>query len=293
MHFMHVPVLLNEVLRYLRPENGGWFFDGTLGDGGHSEALINGGAKGVIATDRDLEAVKATTTRLKDLPIHAFHATFRNINEIAEQFPGIQFRGIILDLGLSSRQLADSHRGFSFQMDAPLDMRMDQVGGTVTADDIINEWPERDLAHIFSKYGEERFSKRIARQIVNSRSTTPVTNTRALATIVVNAVPSNLRHGRIHPATRIFQALRIAVNEELLLLRLGLKEMLPLLGVEGRIAVISFHSLEDRLVKETFREWEHGDLGKRINKKPIIATEEEVARNIRSRSAKLRIFEKQ
>ncbi|OGQ33359.1 MAG: 16S rRNA (cytosine(1402)-N(4))-methyltransferase [Deltaproteobacteria bacterium RIFCSPHIGHO2_12_FULL_43_9] len=289
---MHIPVLVSEVLGYLRPENGGWFFDGTLGDGGHSEALIRGGAKGVIATDRDLEALESTISRLKDLPVHAFHGTFDKVNEVSGQCPGVKFSGIILDLGLSSRQIANGDRGFSFQTDGPLDMRMDKSVGKITAKDIVNAWPESDLSYIFSEYGEERFSKRIAREIVQSRSITPITSTKVLAAIVYNAVPSSLRHGKIHPATRTFQALRIAVNEELLLLRIGLKEMLPLLELGGRVAVISFHSLEDRIVKEAFREWEKEGFGKRINKKPVIATEEEVSRNIRARSAKLRIFER-
>lgn len=289
---MHTPVLLNEVMRFLKPESGGWFFDGTLGEGGHSEALIKLGAKGVVATDRDLEALESTTSRLRDLPIHAFHGTFNKISEVSNQFPGIAFLGILLDLGVSSRQLDVSSRGFSFLNDGPLDMRMDQRGGKLTASDIINRWPEAELLYIFSKHGEERFSRRIAREIVKNRSITPIKSTKELSSIITNSVPLNARHGKIHPATRTFQALRIAVNEELLLLRIGLQEMLPLLREGGRIAVISFHSLEDRIVKETFADWEKKGFGKRITKKPVVAAEEEIFHNTRARSAKLRVFEK-
>lgn len=289
---MHIPVLLNEVMRYLKPENGGWFFDGTLGEGGHSEELIRLGACGVVATDRDLEALESTTTRLKDLPIHAFHGTFNEISQVSNQLTRIKYRGILLDLGISSRQLDSGNRGFSFLSDGPLDMRMDQREGKLRASDIINKWPEADLIYIFLRHGEERFSTRIAKEIVKYRSITPIKSTKELSSIITNTVPINARHGKIHPATRIFQALRIAVNEELLLLRIGLKEMLPLIEELGRIAVISFHSLEDRIVKETFNEWEREGFGKRITKKPVIATEEEIFQNTRARSAKLRVFEK-
>lgn len=289
---MHIPVLLNEVIHHLEPSKGGWFFDGTLGEGGHTEALIEHGAKSVVAVDRDLSVVEFTTEKLKGLPLHAFHGSFDKIKEVSEHFPGITFSGILLDLGLSSRQLADEDRGFSFQKEGPLDMRMDIVHGHTTARDIVNNSTESNLEFIFTSYGEERYAKKISREIVKARKIAPIVSTKQLSSLISKAQPHNHRNHKIHPATKSFQAIRIAVNEELLILRNGLKEMISLLKLRGRIAVISFHSLEDKIVKETFKFWESEGLGKRITKKPIIATDEEISNNNRSRSAKLRIFEK-
>lgn len=289
---MHIPVLVNEIISNLKPENGGWFFDGTLGEGGHARELIKQGASTVIAVDRDLKTLEATVSCLGKLPVHCFHATFDQIEEVTSNFQDVEYTGILLDLGLSSNQLDDGERGFSFLHNGPLDMRMDQSRSKNSALEIVNQWSERELSNVLFEFGDERFANRIARQIVKSRTIEPIRDTKSLASLIYQTVPSYYRHGKIHPATRTFQALRIAVNDELKILRNGLKEMIPLLLENGRIAVISFHSLEDKIVKETFKGWESKGLGRRITAKPIIASDEEISYNPRARSAKLRIFEK-
>lgn len=279
--FHHISVMSREVLAGLQVKDGGTYLDATLGGGGHSR-LILAAAQDVqlVSIDRDSTAIAATRPTLPE-QAEFWHGNF------AEYEPGSRrFDGIVADLGVSSPQFDVAERGFSFQQDAPLDMRMNQAD-EVSADDIINHWREADLVRIFSEYGEERFSKRIARAIVAAR---PLQGTLKLADTIRQAVPGKFRYGRIHPATRVFQALRIAVNRELESLETFLKVAPHWLNPGGRIAIISFHSLEDRIVKNHFRSL---DTLKIITKKPLTAQPDELGQNRRSRSAKLRVAEKQ
>lgn len=278
--FHHISVLSREVLTGLQVQAGGLYLDATLGGGGHSR-LILAAAAGVqlVGIDRDRTALEATQPTLPKR-VELWHGNF------AEFEPGDRrFDGIVADLGVSSPQLDVGERGFSFQQDAPLDMRMDQTAD-LSAAEVINHWREADLVRIFSEYGEERFSKRIARAIVAAR---PLHSTLGLAETIRQAVPGKFRHGRIHPATRVFQALRIAVNRELESLETFLERAPHWLKSSGRIAIISFHSLEDRRVKHQFRASEQLKI---ITKKPLTAQPDELAQNRRSRSAKLRIAER-
>ncbi|MFC2074688.1 16S rRNA (cytosine(1402)-N(4))-methyltransferase RsmH [Bdellovibrionota bacterium] len=289
---MHIPVLIDEVISYLRPELGGVFLDGTVGMGGHSEKLIKSGAGEVFAIDRDRETLAETVERLQDLPIQFFHTSFDKLGEAISAEKMGEFDGILLDLGISSRQLDDCSRGFSFQLDGPLDMRMDRSDENLTAAEIVQNWGESELEQVIRQFGEERYAGRIARAIVRERNSGGLKTTRELESVIFHATPARHRHQRIHPATRTFQALRIAVNDEMQALSRGLGQLLPWLKDGGRIAVISFHSLEDRIVKHQFRQWSSEKIGRIITKKPIMASEDEISRNSRSRSAKLRIFEK-
>ena len=300
----HISVLLNEVIEYLQPQSGHKFIDGTLGAGGHTSALLQAsGPDGqVLAFDRDPGAIRFARERLgSDAERVTFvQANYADMADYAPQAGFTAVSGIVLDLGLSSRQLDDGTRGFSFRFEGPLDMRFDPSGPT-TAADLINNLSEAELADLFWRYGDERRSRYFARLIVANR---PVTTTKALADLIAS---KSKRGSRIHPATRIFQALRIAVNDELGSLERGLQGALDLLKPGGRMAIISFHSLEDRLVKQTFRQWSEDcicppevlicncdaqALIKRVNRKVIIPTDEEITRNPRSRSAKMRVAEK-
>jgi 16S rRNA (cytosine1402-N4)-methyltransferase len=281
--FSHIPVLAAEVIDGLAVHPGGWYLDATVGGGGHS-ALILASAPDVhlIAIDQDGQAIAAAKAKLVE---YGDRVRFWRGN-FADFHPGKQqFDGIIADLGVSSAQFDIPERGFSFRHSAPLDMRMNQQQ-SLTAEDIINTWDERALADLFYRYGEERRSRPIARRIVEKR---PVKTTTDLADIIFYAVPPSYRYGRIHPATRVFQALRIAVNRELDVLESLLALAPNWLKPGGRLGIISFHSLEDRLVKHAFRN--HPEL-RVLTKKPIEATDEEVQSNGRSRSAKLRFAEK-
>lgn len=280
---MHVSVLGQEVLEGLQLHPGATFLDATVGGGGHSLLLLQAVERlQVVALDQDAEAIAAAQRRLAQF---ASQVTFQQTN-FAHFSPGHQrFDGILADLGVSSAQFDYPDRGFSFRHDAPLDMRMDQRQ-ELTAADLINTWDERDLANAFYTYGEERLSRRIARRIVEQR---PFQTTTQLAEAIAASVPTKYRYGRIHPATRVFQALRIAVNRELEVLQRFLQVAPGWLKPGGRIAIISFHSLEDRLVKHAFKD--SPDL-KIVTKKPITPTEKEIEVNGRSRSAKLRIAEK-
>lgn len=279
--FHHISVMSREVLTGLEVKDGGTYLDATLGGGGHSR-LILAAAPDVqlVGIDRDATAIAATQPTLPD-SVKLWQGNF------AEYEPGSRrFDGIVADLGVSSPQFDVAERGFSFQQDAPLDMRMDQTE-ELDAAVIINHWREADLVRIFSEYGEERFSKRIARAIVAAR---PLHTTLGLADTIRQAVPGKFRYSRIHPATRVFQALRIAVNRELASLETFLNVAPQWLNPGGRIAIISFHSLEDRIVKNHFRSLETLKI---ITKKPLTAQPDEVAANRRSRSAKLRVAQKQ
>ena len=291
---VHVPVLLREVLEFLAPQSGNVYVDGTLGGGGHTEALCRTGAK-VIALDRDIAAIDRTEQRLRTLfaeepfPIRFVHANYRFFAEALDMLGIEKIDGFLLDLGLSSDQLADAERGFSFDSDGELDMRFDTSEG-LSAREMLEKLPEAEIADIIYRYGEERHSRRIARKIVEMRENgKPVQTARQLAELVRRCVPKSRKQnklkGAIDPATRTFQALRIAVNDELGALQSALEQLPERMKPGGVAAVISFHSLEDRIVKTAFRDSRYW---KMITPKPITATAEEIAANPRSRSAKLR-----
>jgi len=284
--FQHTPVLSDELIQGLAIHDQGCYLDATVGGGGHSALIL---AKfpqtRVVALDQDTQALTAAQSRLAQYGdrVQFWHRNFATYD------PGeLRFDGIIADLGVSSAQLDQPERGFSFRHEADLDMRMDQ-SQALTAANLINTYAERDLANIFYQYGEERFSRRIARKIVSKR---PINTTTALAQVVASALPppkGRHRHRKIHPATRVFQALRIAVNQELQVLEKFIDTAPTWLTSGGRLGVISFHSLEDRIVKHHVRQ---NALLQVITKKPIVASELERAENSRARSAKLRIAER-
>ncbi len=283
---MHVPVLLSEVMAALAPQSDGWYIDCTLGGGGHTEAILEASrpAGRVLALDRDAQAVALTRDRLKSYSARLLivNRNFAEVGEVAQADNFTQVEGILLDLGLSSLQLSDESRGFSFQAEGTLDMRFDRTQA-LSAAEIVNQWPERELADLIYRYGEEPRSRAIARAIVRRR---PLRTTTDLAEAVARAVRGR---GRIHPATRTFQALRIVVNDELSALERALPQTVDLLRSGGRLAVISFHSLEDRIVKIFLREQQRAGLLSILTQKPIGASAAEIHMNPRSRSAKLRV----
>jgi 16S rRNA (cytosine1402-N4)-methyltransferase len=277
--FFHIPVLSQEIITGLEVVAGGWYLDATTGGGGHSELILQAAPDvNLVAIDRDIQALTAAKARLQE---YGDRVQFWQGNYADYQSGEQKFDGIIADLGVSSVQLDVAERGFSFQKEAPLDMRMDRSQPT-TAADLVNRTSEVELAKIIFTYGEERMSRQIARDIVAQR---PFTTTTQLAYTIGGAVPKAYRYGRIHPATRTFQALRIAVNQELSSLEKFLAVAPTWLKSGGKIGLISFHSLEDRIIKHTLRETESLKV---LTKKPIIATEQELNTNPRSRSAKLR-----
>jgi 16S rRNA (cytosine1402-N4)-methyltransferase len=290
-----VPVLLDEVLRYLDVRPGAAMADATAGLGGHSAAIARRlGAEGrLICFDRDPEAMELAKARMEEvraeigtgMPEVRYEA--RAFSEAAEAIQAGSLDGLLADFGVSSLQLDEAHRGFSFRQDGPLDMRMDTRSG-VTAGQVVNQEDENELADLIYEFGEERRSRRIARAIVRAR---PITTTAELAGIVSAAAPS-MKGDKIHPATRTFQALRIRVNDELGEIESLLKSAPSLLKPGGRLVLISFHSLEDRLVKDALREGGRVGIYEVLTKKPVVAQEQEQMRNPRSRSAKLRAAEK-
>jgi len=282
----HVPVLADEVLAALNPAAGQTIVDGTLGGGGHARLLAAAvGQDGcVIGLDRDPLAVRRTAEQLHGLPVQCLHGNYADLPEILAERSVDAVDGIVLDLGMSSDQLADAERGFSFHSEGPLDLRFDPTRGE-PAWRLLERLSEGHLANVLFELGEERYSRRIARQIVARRRQAPVQTARQLAELIRRAVPRS-RNDRIDPATRSFQALRIAVNEELKWLKVALRRLPDCLRPGGRLAIISFHSLEDRLVKESFRDDERLE---RVTRRPIRATEGETAINPRARSAKLRV----
>jgi 16S rRNA (cytosine1402-N4)-methyltransferase len=288
----HVPVLTEEVLKLLNPQPGDNFVDATLGDGGHSAALLERTAPDgkVLAFDLDAEAVKAGSENLKKFGerVILVNGNYATLAETAEREQFGPIAGVLADFGFSSPQIEDRLRGFSFQRDEPLDMRYDAVGNPLTAAEIVNTWPKDELVRILAEYGEERMANRIASAIIAARRSKSIISTAALVYVIVTAVPPNYEHGRIHPATRTFQALRIAVNDELDSIGKVLPQALAVVKSGGVLAFISFHSLEDRLVKEFFKKAESDQKIKILTKKPIIAGDREIAGNSRSRSAKLR-----
>lgn len=281
--FRHIPVLSREVIEGLAVRPGGHYLDATVGGGGHTR-LILGAAPGVSVTaiDRDEQAIAAAKQQLTS---YEERVQFWLGNFASYTLDNATFDGIIADLGVSSYHLDVAERGFSFRNSAPLDMRMDRQQ-SLTAAQVINHWDENQLADIFFKYGEERLSRRIARRIVEQR---PFTTTTQLADAIALSVPRQYRYGRIHPATRVFQALRIVVNEELTSLETFLHRAPSALVPGGRIVIISFHSLEDRIVKHSLRA---SPLLQVLTKKPITPQEDELEQNPRSRSAKLRVAER-
>jgi len=290
----HVPVMTAEAMQFLQPERGGLFLDCTVGLGGHSRAMLQAGATRVIGLDRDFDALARSRVTLSPwaAKVDLVHSDYRAIDSVLDGLNVALVDGALADLGVSSMQFDEPGRGFSFQRDEPLDMRMDRSGGQ-TAAELIAVTAERDLADTIYAYGEERFSRRIARAIVEARREAPIDTTLQLATIVRRAIPTR-GYQRIDPATRTFQAMRIWVNRELDGLDAFLVSMAKRLRVGARLVVISFHSLEDRIVKHTFRALEkNADAALKIlTKRPLVAGESELALNPRARSAKLRAAER-
>lgn len=291
---MHKPVLLNEILENLPVPHGGVFVDGTIGNGGHSREIAkskNGEIK-IIGLDMDSESIERARENLSSFQdVVLRKGNFKDMDVFLKEEGIEKVDAILLDLGFSSDQLENSGRGFSFKKDEPLLMTLDDSpeGSSVTAKTIVNTFEEANLNIIIRNYGEEKMSKRIAKAIVEARKIEPIETSGQLAKIIEDAVP---KKGKIHPATKTFQALRIAVNDELRSLEEVLPKAIRLLKGGGRLAVISFHSLEDRIVKKFSRELSNENQIKLINKKPIIASEKELLENPRGRSAKLRVLEK-
>lgn len=291
----HQPVLVNEVLAYLAPAPGRTIVDATVGTAGHALAilpkLLPDGR--LIGLDRDADALELARRRLLEFAPQAVcaPANFRDLREALAALQVGQADGVLLDLGVSSLQFDTPERGFSFAKDGPLDMRMDR-GARPTAETLVNTLPADALADLLQTLGEERFARRIARRIVEARRAGRITTTVQLARLVIQAMPSASRHGRLHAATRTFQALRLAVNDELGALQAVLAQLPEVLAPGGRVVIISFHSLEDRLVKQAFAQGAREGLWRVLTKKPLQASDAEVDRNPRARSAKLRAVER-
>jgi len=293
----HFPVMQQEILSWLLKENTRIYLDCTVGYSGHAETILGASHSDsvLIGLDRDSSAIAASKKRLRKFGERAIlrHGHFMDLKHHVAECGFSQVDGILFDLGVSSPQIDEPARGFSFQWDGPLDMRMDQSHG-LTAADLVNQRPESELADIIFQFGEERFARRIARAIVRARTVRPLTTTKELASVIEGAVPAHYRHGRIHCATRTFQALRIAVNQELECLESSLRDAVEILAPGGRLCVISFHSLEDRIVKQTFRSLSLGINAPItiLTKKPQLPREDEIREHPRSRSAKLRVVQR-
>ena len=308
MEFKHTSVLLNETIDYMMVRPSGVYLDGTLGGAGHSSHIASKLTTGhLYGTDQDEDAIKAATERLKPWSekVTVIRDNYRNAVGILKEMGVTGVDGILLDLGVSSFQFDNGSRGFSYNSDAPLDMRMD-TRKELTAATIVNEYPEEDIKRILRDYGEEKFAPAIARNIVKARSEKKIETTFELNEIIKSSIPAKFRAGG-HPSRQTFQALRIACNAELDVLEGSLEEMTDFLNPGGRFCIITFHSLEDRIVKNAFKKFENPcecppgfpkcvcgkvSKGKVITKKPVIPSNEEIAENPRSRSAKLRVFEK-
>ena len=309
MEFNHISVLLNETIEGLNIKPDGIYADGTLGGAGHSYQIASklNGLGRLIGFDQDEDAIKASTERLKEFKnVTIVRSNYRNMKEELNNRGINKVDGILLDLGVSSYQLDTVSRGFSYKEEAPLDMRMDNRN-EVTARDIVNNYSQGDLFRIIRDYGEYKFAANIAKHIVMNREIKPIETTTELAEIVKAAIPMKFRKQGGHPAKQTFQAIRIELNSELSVLKESLMDMIDLLNPNGRICIITFHSLEDRIVKNIFKEAEDPctcpknfptcvcgkkSKGKVITRKPILPSEEELKLNSRSKSAKLRIFEK-
>ena len=291
----HYPVMYREVVDLLDIGKRAVVVDCTVGLGGHSAEFLKRMGKDsfLLGIDQDREALNIAATNLKSFEgrFSLFGSNFSDLDKVLKQYDIAGVDAFLFDLGVSRYQLDESQRGFSFLKDGPLDMRMDR-DLAVCAYDLINSLSENELIRIFKDFGQERYSRRIAHSIVESRKSNPISTTSELAQLVVSAVPSKRSCYRIHPATRVFQALRIAVNRELQALTEGLNTAIGFLNREGRIAVISFHSLEDRIVKTTFKHFSHQGVLKILTKKPLTPGDLELEENVASRSAKLRVAEK-
>lgn len=290
----HVPVLVDEVVFLLRARRAGWVVDGTVGLGGHAEQLLDASATGtrLLGLDGDDEALARARARLARFGERArlTHGNFRALATHAAEAGVTEAEAVLLDLGLSSYQLDASRRGFSFQGEEPLDMRFDSTAG-VTAAELVNRLPEADLTRVLTEHGDEPHARRIARRIVEARAITPLRTTADLVAAVKRGVPRAAWPRRTHVATRTFQALRVAVNDEAQALRDALPQAAALLSRGGRLGVISFHSGEDRIVKRTFRTLESNGYGE-LQPSPVVPQREEAAMNPRARSAKLRVLER-
>lgn len=303
MEFKHISVLLNETIESLNINPNGIYLDGTVGGAGHSREIakrLTGGQ--LICLDRDPDAVKVATERLNGLPARVVQSNYSQMDTVLKELniPGVD--GILLDLGVSSYQLDTAERGFSYHKDANLDMRMSQSG--ISAEDLVNDFTENELSDIFFRFGEEKYSRKIAAKIVKERKLQRITTTSQLAEIIANAVPAAARRDG-HPARKCFQAIRIAVNGELDHLNNALDKAFDSLNKDGVLAIITFHSLEDRMVKQRFKEYCTGctcppdfpvcvcgktPRGRLLTRKPIEPSQEELNQNPRSRSAKLRVI---
>lgn len=310
MAFEHKPVLLTEVIEGLNIKPDGIYVDGTLGGAGHSyeiaARLTEGGR--LIGIDRDEEAIKAATAHLEPYMdrVTVVRGNYEDTAGILRELGIEKIDGMLLDLGVSSYQLDTAERGFSYREDAPLDMRMDKRD-PITAYDVVNSYTEQDLYRIIRDYGEDRFAKNIAKHIVTERTRKPIETTFELSEVIKGAIPAKMREGGGHPAKKTFQAVRIEVNRELEILREGIEGFIDLLNPGGRLAIISFHSLEDRIVKTAFKDAENPCIcpgsfpvcvcgrkpkGINVTRKPIISGDDELTDNLRAHSAKLRIFER-
>jgi len=288
---VHIPVMPQEVMELLDLPSGGTAVDGTLGLAGHAALMAQRlGAQGhLIGIDRDHASLAEAKKRLASFPlrIDLLQGRFNDIDRLLAQAKVAAVDGILLDLGISSFQLNDPQRGFAFSQEGPLDMRMDVTAGA-TAEDLVNRLSEQELERIIGEYGEERFARRIAKAIVYRRAEERIRTTGGLSKIILKALPLGYTRGKIHPATRTFQALRIAVNEELEGLGAALEKCRAALKPQGRMCVIAFHSLEDRIVKNTFRRWAQEGLAEALTKKPLRPSDAECEANPRSRSARVR-----
>jgi 16S rRNA (cytosine1402-N4)-methyltransferase len=285
----HISVLLNETIEALQVKPGEKYIDATLGGGGHTSEILKLGGK-VLGIDQDQDALDFVRGKLgADKNLVLAKGNFKDIASLAKDNGFKDLSGILFDLGVSSHHVDEADRGFSFNKDGPLDMRMDR-DQKIKASDLIQTLTKGELYELFTKLGEERFSRSIIESIIRARQIKKIETTTELAEIISKAVP--YRQKGINPATRVFQALRIAVNDELNSLAEALPEARDLLGANGRLAVITFHSLEDRIIKHRFKDWAEEGLGTVITKKPIIPSEEEIEINKRSRSSKLRVFER-
>jgi len=310
VEFHHVPVLLDETMTALAVKPGGIYVDCTVGGGGHSTEILRRSAPDglLIALDQDENALRAAEKRLAPFGerVRLIKSNFEHVAAVIEQLGVGPVDGVLMDIGVSSHQLDEGERGFSYHHDALLDMRMDRTK-PFTAAALVNEWPEEEIARVIWEYGEERWSRRIAQFIVEARRKKPVTTTGELVEIIKAAIPAHARREGGHPARRTFQALRIAVNDELGALERGLEGAMAILKPGGRLAVITFHSLEDRIVKQSFNRWVRPctcppdipvcicgqkPLAQHVTRKPVTATPSELEQNPRSRSAKLRAIQK-
>ena len=310
MEFNHLPVMPGECIEFLNINPGGTYVDGTIGGAGHSSLICGRLSKEgtLIGIDRDNDALTTASQRLEkyDCKKHFVHSNYTEIKKVLQELDIESIDGALLDLGVSSFQLDEKSRGFSYMQDSPLDMRMDQESG-FTAEDVVNTYEEKELARIIKKYGEERWASRIAQFIARERKKERITTSGRLVEIIKAAVPASARREGPHPAKRTFQALRIEVNDELGGLERAVEEFMDVLAPGGRLAIITFHSLEDRIVKEAFNKRANpctcppelpvcvcgkvADIDK-ITRKPVTASDQELSDNPRSRSAKLRVIEK-